>query len=252
MTEAGTGPGPGTGPVPGSGPGPGTGPVPGSGPEPAPLQRYAESLSARLVGPPARRREIVDEVLDGLRCATEHHLDATSDPEEAAHRAVREWGEPGELAREFNDATLRLSAGRLASRALCALPLLAATWAYALLSGPAGPWGYRPPVVMAGLGVIAFGVVLGLAGAVSGLRGGRGLRAASSLRGDTLATGTFAALAGVLCVVGALAAMLTNRGLTHPESLDWALVSVPATLTAACAVYFGLSLRRFAAVVRHA
>ncbi|GAA2092524.1 hypothetical protein GCM10009801_59080 [Streptomyces albiaxialis] len=192
----------------------------------------------------------MDEVLDGLRCATECHLDDTPDPEEAARRAVREWGEPGALAREFNDATLRLSAGRLASRALCALPLLAFTWAYALLSGPAGPWGYRPPVVMAGLGVIAFGCVLSLAGAVSGLRGGRGLRAAAARRGETLATGTFAALAGVLCVVAALVVMVLHRGLGHPESLDWALVSVPATLTVASAAYFGLSLGRFAAVAR--
>ncbi|MFG3259902.1 permease prefix domain 1-containing protein [Streptomyces sp. NPDC048172] len=216
------------------------------------LRRYEKSLAARLVGPRARRREIVDEVLDGLRCATECHLDDTSDPEEAARRAVQEWGEPALLAREFNDATLRLSAGRLAWRALCALPLLAFTWAYALLSGPPGPWGYRPPVVMGGLGVIAFGIVLCLAGAVSGLRGGRGLRAAASRRGETLASGTLAALGGVLCVVAALTVMLFHRGVGHPESLNWALVSVPATLTAGSAAYFGLSLKRFAAVARHA
>ncbi|WP_143098825.1 hypothetical protein [Streptomyces sp. yr375] len=221
--------------------------------ETAVLQRYTDHVAEHLVGSYARRSAIIDEVLDGLLCAAECNLEDCPDVEEAAHRAVQEWGPPTDVARAYNDATLRLSANRLALRAVCALPLLAATWASALLGGPAGPWAYRhPPLLLIGLSIVGFGCVFSLAGAFSGLRRGSGLEAASARHDHTVTTGTLAALIGLLSVLGALILLLLNRGLSHPESLDWPMVSIPTTLTLLAGGYFGLSLKRFVSVVRGA
>ncbi|MFC0599879.1 hypothetical protein [Streptomyces palmae] len=216
------------------------------------LRRYTDRLAEHLVGSPTRRSAILDEVLDGLQCATDCHLDDCPDAEEAAHRAVREWGPPAEVARAYNDATLRISANRLSLHTICALPLLAAAWASALLSGPAGPWPQHPPLLLIGLAIMAFSCVLSLAGAFSGLRKGTGLAAAAARRDQTVTTGTLTALVGLLCVLGALVLLLLNRGLSHPESLDWALVTIPATLTLAAGAYFGTALKRFVSVLRGA
>ncbi|MFI2437072.1 hypothetical protein [Streptomyces sp. NPDC018693] len=215
------------------------------------LEGYTDRLAKHLVGDDSRRAAILDEVMDGLQCAVEGNMEDCSDAEEAARRAVRDWGPPGEVARAYNDATLRLSAQRLSLRAVCVLPLLAATWACALLGGPAGPWAVRhPPLLVTGLSLVAFGCVLCLAGAFSGLRKGTGIQAAVGRRDGTVTTGTLAALSGLLCTLGALVLLLLNRGLSHPESLDWPMVSVPATLTVLSALYFGLHFKRFVSVVR--
>ncbi|MGP3947910.1 hypothetical protein [Streptomyces sp. 7N604] len=218
--------------------------------EAAVLQRYTDHLAQHLVGPHSRRSAIIDEVMDGLQCAAENNLEGCADAEVAAHRAVQEWGPVGEVARAYNDATLRISASRLSQRALCVLPLLAVTWAYALLSGPAGPWGYHPPLLLTGLSAVAFGCVLCLSGAISGLHKGSGIRAAGPPRDVTVTTGTLAALIGMLCVLAALVFLLLNRGLNHPDSLDWPMVSIPATLTVLSGAYFSLALKRFLSVVR--
>ncbi|MFE5401265.1 hypothetical protein ACFQ9Z_07620 [Streptomyces sp. NPDC056580] len=216
------------------------------------LERYTDHLARHLVGPDSRRSAIIDEVLDGLRCAAECNLDDCTDVEEAAHRAVLEWGPPSEVARAYNDATLRISANRLSLHAICALPLLAAAWASALLGGPAGPWPYHPPLLLTGLSVVAFSCVLSLAGAFSGLRRGTGIAAAAARRDQMVTTGTLAALIGMLGVLGALVLLLLNRGLSHPESLDWPMVAVPATLTVLAGAYFGTALKRFLGVLRGA
>jgi hypothetical protein len=217
------------------------------------LQSYTDHLAKHLVGPYSRRTAIIDEVMDGLQCAAEGNLEDCPDLEEAAHRAVREWGPPSEVARAYNDATLRLSANRLSIRAMCVLPLLAATWAYALLGGPAGPWPVKhPPTLLVGLSVVMFGCVFCVAGAVSGLRKGSGFQAAAERRDGGVTTGTLSALIGLLCALTALVVLLLNRGLSHPESLDWPMVSVPATLTLLAGAYFALSLKRFLFVMRRA
>ncbi|NEA55099.1 hypothetical protein G3I60_13325 [Streptomyces sp. SID13666] len=221
--------------------------------ETAVLQRYTDHVAEHLVGPYSRRSAIIDEVLDGLECATEGNLEVCPDVEEAAHRAVQEWGSPTEVARAYNDATLRFSANRLSLHAVCTLPLLAATWASAMLGGPAGPWAYRhPPLLVTGLSIVAFGCVLSLAGALSGLRKGIGFEAAAARRDQMVTTGTLAALIGLLSVLGALILLLLNRGLTHPESLDWPMVSIPTALTLLAGGYFGLALKRFVSAMRGA
>lgn len=221
--------------------------------EAAVLQRYTDHLARHLVGSPSRRCAIIDEVMDGLQCAAEGNLEECPDLEEAARRAVREWGPPVEVASAYNDATLRLTANRLSLRAVCVLPLLAVAWAAALLGGPAAPWPYRhPPLLLLGVALVTFGSVLCLAGALSGLRRGTGIHAATGRRDGTVTTGTLAAVIGLLCALVALVVLLLNRGLSHPESLDWVLVSMPATVTLLVGVYFGLALKRFVSVMQGA
>ncbi|MFE5584815.1 permease prefix domain 1-containing protein [Kitasatospora sp. NPDC056531] len=214
------------------------------------LQGYTDRLAEELVGTYSRRSAIIEEVMDGLECAAEENLAGSSGPEEAARRAVEEWGPPNEVASAYNDATLRISSQRLSRTAVRVVPLLAATWASALLGGPAGPWEHHPPALLTGLALLAFGTVLSLAGAISGLSTGRGMRAAAAPRGETPAAGTLAAILGLLCALLALVGLLLNRGLSHPESLDWPAVSVPAVITVLAAGYFVRSLKSFVSVLR--
>jgi hypothetical protein len=216
------------------------------------LRSYTDHLARHLVGPYSRRTEILDEVMDGLQCAAEDNLEACPDLEEAARLAVQEWGAPGEVARAYNDATLRLSANRLSLRAVCALPLLAVTWAFAVVGSPAAPWPSHPPVLVFGVSIAALGGALCLLGAVIGLRQGSGIRAAVAPGTDTPTTATLAAITGLILVLSAPVILLLNRGIAHPESLNWHLVLVPATLTLVAAAYFVGSLKRFLFVARRA
>lgn len=218
--------------------------------ETATLRHYADRLARHLVGPYSRRSEILDEVLDGLQCAAEGKLEACPDLEEAARRAIQEWGEPREVAREYNNATLRLSANRLALRAVCTLPLLAAAWAFAVLAGPAAPWPHHPPMLVFGVSIAALGGALCAAGGLIALMRGTGIRAAVAPNFDAAATSTIAAITGLILVLSAPVILLLNRGITHPESLNWYLVSLPSVLTLLAAAYFGASLKRFLFVVR--
>ncbi|CAM5702879.1 hypothetical protein SGLAM104S_01859 [Streptomyces glaucescens] len=74
----------------------------------------------------------------------------------------------------------------------------------------------HPPLLLTGISLVAFGCVICLAGAFSGLRRGTGIRAAVERRDDTVTTGTLAALSGLLCTLGALVLLLLNRGLSAP------------------------------------
>ena len=218
--------------------------------ESATLRQYTGRLARHLVGPRARRAEILDEVLDGLQCAVEDNLATCADPEEATRQAVRDWGTPGEVARAYNDATLRLGANRLSLRAACALPSLAVTWAIALLGSPAAPWPHHPPILVFGLSVAALGGHLCLLGAAIGLRRGRGLRAATAPHTDGTTTATLAAVTGLVVALCAPLILLLHRALPYPESLNWRLVPIPAVLTLLTGAYFVASVRRLLLVAR--
>jgi hypothetical protein len=209
------------------------------------LRRYADQLGRQLIGPGWRRSEIVDEVMDGLLCAADDHLAACSDRVEAARRAVEEWGAPGAVARAYNDATLRLIAKRLSWQTLCVLPLIGVSWGALLLAGPAAPWPHHPPILVFAVSVAWLGGVLCLLGGLIGLRRGRGIEAAVTHRTDAATTGALAALTGLIVVLSAVVVLLLNRGVTHPESLNWWLVPFPSAVTLLAGGYFGTSLRRF-------
>ena len=213
--------------------------------ETAALRRYADHLGRQLIGPCWRRSEIVDEVLDGLLCAAEDHLVTGADRAEAARRAVEEWGAPGEVARAYNDATLRLIAKRLSWQTMCVPPLLAIGWGAVLLAGPPAPWPHHPPILVFAVSVAWLGSALCLLGGLVGLRRGAGLRAAVAHRADSATTGALAALTGLIFVLSSMVVLLLNRGVTHPESLNWWLVPFPGAATLLAGAYFGTSLRRF-------
>jgi hypothetical protein len=209
------------------------------------LRRYADHLARQLIGPRWRRTEIVDEVMDGLLCAAEDHLATCSDPAEAARRAVEEWGAPGEVARAYNDATLRLVAKRLSWQTMGVLPLLAISWSVVLLASPAAPWSYHPPVLVFAVSVAWLGGALCVTGALVGLRRGAGIQGAVAHPADAATTGALAALTGLIMALSAMIVLLINRGVPHPESLNWWLVPFPGAVTLLAGAYFGTLLRHF-------
>ncbi|OPC77506.1 hypothetical protein B4N89_44215 [Embleya scabrispora] len=210
------------------------------------IDDYLRRVAAELTGTRARRRAILDEALDGLLAAAEAHLEDCGDPEEAGRRAVAEWGSPTTVAEAYNAATGRRRARRQVLTALGALPALASVWSTAMLTGPAGPWERRPPVLDAGLGLLAFGTVLAAASALSGLRAATGPRAALPDAAPPLreaATATF----GVLLVLATLLMLVVNRGVTAPASLAWPLIAPAAVLNIALAAHLTGTWRRLRA-----
>lgn len=210
------------------------------------IDDYLRRLAAELTGTRARRRAILDEALDGLLAAAEAHLDDCGDPEEAGRRAVAEWGSPATVAAAHNAATGRRRARRQVLTTLWALPALAGIWSIAMLAGPAGPWERRPPVLDAGLGLLAFGTVLAAASALSGLRAASGPRAALPDAAPPLreaATATF----GVLLVLATLLMLVVNRGVTAPASLAWPLIAPAAVLNLAFGAHLAGTWRRLRA-----
>lgn len=77
----------------------------------APIEAYAESLGAALVGPRRVKRGLVDEARDHLVDATEAYADAGYDEDEAAAMAVADFGPVEEIAPAFQ-TTLAVAASR--------------------------------------------------------------------------------------------------------------------------------------------
>jgi hypothetical protein len=61
------------------------------------IDRYADGLAAALRGPRRLRADLVAEARDSLLDATEAHIDAGLPPEDAARRAVAEFGRLREI-----------------------------------------------------------------------------------------------------------------------------------------------------------
>ncbi|MGC0415884.1 hypothetical protein [Embleya sp. AB8] len=214
------------------------------------LDDYLDTLAAALVGPRSRRRAILDEAHDGLLEATDAHRAAGADPTEAARRAVAEWGCASVVARAHNAAGHERDTRQLTATAAATLPILAAVWSLAMLAGPAGPWGHRPPLVNLGLILLTLGTVHATAAAVSGLRAGTGVRAvAPGATPPTRAAG--AAVSGTLLVLITLPAMVVNRGVTAPHSLAWPLIIPAILLNAALAWHLTAHRRRLRTTTPH-
>ncbi|WP_331767479.1 hypothetical protein [Embleya sp. NBC_00896] len=207
------------------------------------IEEYLDALAAELVGPRARRRAILDEALDGLLEAADAHSDDCADPDEAARRAVAEWGPVTVVARAHNAAGHRRGTRRLIATALGTLPVLAAVWCVAMLAGPAGPWERRPVLVDAGLVLLGFGCAFGVAAALSGLRAARGIRAVAPGTPAPTREAT-AAVSGVLLVLATLPAMVVNRGVTDPHSLAWPLIAPAIAVNLGLAVHLATAWRR--------
>jgi len=82
-----------------------------------PIEDYLDQLLPRLRGPAARVRRILAETEEHLRDATAEGVAAGLDRDEAAHRAVQRFGDPGTVAGRF-PMPLRAVLGELTRTAI--------------------------------------------------------------------------------------------------------------------------------------
>jgi hypothetical protein len=146
-------------------------PEPAAGQE---IEGYLAEVTARLPGPPRAHAGIVAELRSGLLDATDAHRAAGLPPPAAARAAVREFGDPAQVAAAFRGELAASQARRVAVALLVTGPLVGLLWiATALASRLALPWqwtGLSPglrvgmPLVAIAVGVTAWAALLGIAG----------------------------------------------------------------------------------------
>jgi hypothetical protein len=144
-------------------------PGPGAGP---PVEGYLAEVTARLPGPSRAHAGIVAELRSGLLDATDAHRSAGLPPAQAALAAIREFGDPAQVAAGFGAEIAASQARRVAITLLVTGPLVGLLWivtagASHLHIHLALPW--QPPGPSPGLGVgihlvaVAAGVTAGAA-----------------------------------------------------------------------------------------
>jgi hypothetical protein len=139
-------------------------PEPAAGPA---IEGYLAEVTARLPGPPRARAGIVAELRSGLLDAADAHRSAGVPPAEAALAAVREFGDPAEVAAGFRAELAASQARRVAVTLLATGPLVGLLWAATALASHLGPlwqWTGPPPGPRVGMSLLAVAVgVTGLA-----------------------------------------------------------------------------------------
>jgi hypothetical protein len=174
--------------------------------EPRLISGYLSALAAQL---PAL---VVAELADGLGETHQRYLRQGLGPDDAAHAAVREFGEPSLVIAGFAEVS---PARRVARRLMCTGPLVGACWATALITGGAWTWPVQPAVVLlAGL------VLLASIGLIVSAVAGPGYR--SVVR---------AGLAGCLGVVSLDAFLVIAVPLTAPTVTWITSLALSASLT---------------------
>lgn len=111
------------------------------------IERYVTDLGSRLQGSRKQVRDLLTETRDSLTDATEAHLDSGLTEQEAARRAVEEFGPVREIANEYQ-AELAVAYGtRTLIWLAIVLPLMHMAWEYSrmLFVGPWQDFGTPPP-----------------------------------------------------------------------------------------------------------
>jgi hypothetical protein len=101
------------------------------------IEAYLAELAASLQGPRGHREQILAELGDGLRQATEHHLAAGLPHEVAVATAIAEFGAPQRVATAFAGELATAYARRTIAWFIATGPLVGIWWL--LLLHPA-PW----------------------------------------------------------------------------------------------------------------
>ncbi|MEU5579762.1 permease prefix domain 1-containing protein [Streptomyces huasconensis] len=99
------------------------------------VQEYAADLTAALHGPAKAKSRLVEEVRDGLADTAAAYADAGLSEEEAAHRAVREFGTVGELAPSCQRELTVAQARHTARAVTLTAPFLLGCWHLARTAG---------------------------------------------------------------------------------------------------------------------
>jgi hypothetical protein len=147
---------------------------PGAGPV---VEGYLAEVTARLPGPGRPLAGIVAELRSGLLDATDAHRSAGLPPAQAALAAIREFGDPGQVAAGFGPEIAARQARRVAVALLVTGPLVGLLWIATAVGSRPGirlvlPWqvtGLSPglgagmKLVAVAVGVTACAALLGIA-----------------------------------------------------------------------------------------
>jgi hypothetical protein len=139
------------------------------------VEHYLADITARLPGPAGARRGIVAELRAGLLDATDSHLHAGLAPAQAAAAAIREFGDPEQVAGGFLAELAACHARRVAFVLLCSGPPVGLLWIAAAVAShlairiaPPGQWAGVPAslgiwLVAVAVAVTAWGALLAIA-----------------------------------------------------------------------------------------
>ena len=129
---------------------------------------YLAAIAARLTGPAAARRDILDELGAGVADAAEKYRGAGLNPAQAARAAIDEFGRPDRVAAGFRAELAAAQARRTALGLLAVGPLTGAVWVAAALASHIGrlapPWEWALPDgarLAAHLAIIALAIAIG-------------------------------------------------------------------------------------------
>ena len=100
-------------------------PEPAAGPA---VEGYLAEVTARLPGPARAHADIVAELRSGLLDATDAHRSAGLPPAQAALAAIREFGDPAQVAVGFGAEIAASQARRVAITLLVTGPLVGLLW----------------------------------------------------------------------------------------------------------------------------
>jgi hypothetical protein len=111
----------------------------------APIDHYVRLLGGRLRGPARLKRDLLTEVRDSLRDATEAYRECGLDPVAAQRRAVAEFGAPDRLAPAYQ-AELTAGQGRRLALLVALVPVAMLTsdlmWWEPPATTPSAPSGF--------------------------------------------------------------------------------------------------------------
>jgi len=139
--------------------------------EPAPtVERYLAEVTALLPGPAKAHDGILAELRTGLLDAADSHRSAGLTAAQAAEEAVREFGDPGEVADGFRAEIAADQARRVVIVLLATGPVVGLLWIVTALAGhlpihvpsAEGP-GMGLPLVALAVGVTVWAALLGIA-----------------------------------------------------------------------------------------
>jgi hypothetical protein len=129
------------------------------------LERYLGAVAARLPGPARTRAGIIAELRSGLLDAADAHAATGLAAAHAARAAVREFGDPGQVATGFRTEIAAGQARRVAIALLVTGPLVGALWLTAAVASHLG----SNLSLRSGLGLVALAAVVTAIGAGLGI-----------------------------------------------------------------------------------
>lgn len=208
------------------------------------VDTYLADIARRLPGPRRARRDVVDELRDGLLEAVDRHRERGVAPRAAVRCAIGEFGTPTEVAAAHAAELGVRQVRRCARRVLVLLVLAGLAWyGYdALLGTPASivpPSGASRQVFLAATDVISYPPVVAALGALGLLVSTAGVRCARRLVPWSVVITT-----ALGAHVVAMAAIMATGG-----AVLWTGTRLPVTAVLAVLVgwAFGESLRAGAA-----